>query len=245
MKKLVSILLTTFFLLFPYFLFKIDYFNSLKELNFSKQIVENEFKSYSQLVKEYISVKKPDGYVVDNKIYFEGSLYEYNNIKEGFNILTLNNKEELFYITKNNLYNVPGINSTFLFYISTNEKIMNEGYKFKNLQDVFPDIDNNVTYFNGKKVLFKKIKLSDDCYSIVYVLYPKKYLTLYFVFIPTSILIFYFFFFYNREMEKNLNKNIKKFSRSIKILKNIIKNCEHNETLKEEIKELKKILKEE
>ena len=250
-RKTISVIVMIFLIAFPYFLFKIELSNTNKILNFYKEIAINEFENYMKLITDYVNVKDPDGYIVDKRIYFNKELYNINSLpKDGLNIIELsnqklNNIKKLVYVSGNKIFELPNITSKFIF-ILDNEYIINSQYNFQNIKEIFPIIDTskNITYFNGKKIILKNIKLSENVSSIIYAVYPKHSLLLYFISIPISLLWFYFIFIYDSKNKKAVDKKLKKLSIALKITKDIAKKYYNDPEIKQEIIKLKKVLKE-
>lgn len=190
MKKFVIIVISIILFLFPYIFYLIDKYQVISNFNTYKKILENNIENYDTLIKELINIKSPDGYVVENdKLYYKGTILEIKNVFEGYNVINLsNNKYELFYIINSKIYKIPKIKSNFIIFDSNN-RIISESDFAKDVSEIFPNVDQNITFFRGKKVYYEKISFEKGLNAIVYVKIPNQHLLLYLLFIPLGFLL--------------------------------------------------------
>ncbi|ANQ52995.1 hypothetical protein BG95_00325 [Thermosipho sp. 1063] len=242
MRKLPVIFFVIFFMVLPYLMFKMDLSYSKFQLNEYEKIADFDYENYENLIANIISNKQPEGYVVErNKIYYMGKVFKVENLSEGISIVKFGETSNLIYVKDNAFYTIPKITSYFVFF-TNDKKIVNSNNFSVSFNEMFPDVKGNITYYNGKKVLFKIVE-KKDLNFLVYSAYPAHHIMLYFVFVPVSLFIIYYFFFYLKRFEREPERKLKKTVKALKILKNIIENCENKDDFKDDIKELKKIFK--
>ncbi|ABR31615.1 hypothetical protein SU69_08990 [Thermosipho melanesiensis] len=241
MKKLPIIVLILVLLLLPYFLFRIDLFNAKLYLDKFSHVAELDYENYVDFIKELVKIKKPDGYLLENnELYFKGNVYNVD-FSSNFVVMEFEEEKQLIYVSNNVFFIVPKIKSYFIFF-NNEYLVINEQNFAEKLDDIFPNVTSNITYYEGRKVFYQKV-MGNGINYIVYYPYPKQHIMLYFVFIPFSVFIFYYFFVYLKKFEKEPEEKISKVAKALKILKYILENCENKDDFKDEIRELKRIFK--
>ncbi|MBO8160106.1 MAG: hypothetical protein H0Z24_00595 [Thermosipho sp. (in: Bacteria)] len=190
MKKILFLTVIIILMFFPLILFIIDKNQTLYEFQNLKSLLNTEIYNYKRFVKELVKYKQPDGYIVDDeKIYYKGNLIEEKVIDKGFIVLNIDGNYELFFIWDSKLFLIPKIKSNFLIF-DINGRIITEDNFSHLIGDIFPKINDNITFYKGLRVYYEKIELGNNIDAIVYLKVPIHHLLLYFLFIPISIFLF-------------------------------------------------------